>query len=403
MHNYHTPYGTLTASAGHPAPFGATVDADGINFAVFSAHATAAWLVLYGRGDADPFVEIPFWPPHMKTGTVFHMCVAGIDAAKIEYGFRFDGPDQPANGHRFNPRQILMDPYGREVTGRSQWRQPDFAGSDYMLRSAIPEHNFNWGDDRPLNLPFKDLIIYEMHVRSFTAHPSANVAHRGTYAGLIEKIPYLKALGVNCVELMPVQEFDEFESIFVNPETGEKLLQYWGYGTTAFYSPKIGFAAGNGQDAINEFKQMVKALHAAGIEVWLDVVFNHTAEGSEQGHTISFRGIDNKTWYLLGSDGEYLNYSGTGNTLNCNHPVVANMIVDCLRYWVTEYHIDGFRFDLASILTRGQDGRPLAHPPVVEAIAKDPILADTKLIAEAWDAAGLYQVGSFPHFKRWSE
>ncbi len=403
MTTIHTSQGTLIVTVGNSTPYGASVTNAGINFAIASVHATDAWLVLYNRGDWDPFVEIPFPAETMKTGNVFHMHVAGLMAEYIEYGFRFDGPNQPMKGHRFDPGKILMDPYAREVAGRTQWRQQQYEGNAYPLRSAIPSQPFDWDGDRPLNLPFKDLIIYEMHVRSFTAHPSAHVKNAGTYAGLVEKIPYLQSLGVNCVELLPVQEFDEFESTFTNPDTGEALLQYWGYGTTAFFSPKIGFAASNGQWAILEFKQMVKALHAAGIEIVLDVVFNHTAEGSAEGHTISFRGIDNKTWYHLNEYGDYLNYSGTGNSLNCNHPIVARMIVDCLRYWVTEYHIDGFRFDLASILTRGQDGRPLLSPPVVEAIAKDPVLANTKLIAEAWDAAGLYQVGSFPHYKRWSE
>lgn len=403
MQTYHTSQGVLTVSLGSPFPYGATISFNEINFAVFSAHADAAWLVLYKRGDHEPFVEIPFTSETMRTGHVFHMAVAGITASEIEYGFRFNGPHQPKNGHYFDPEKLLMDPYARETTGLSQWRMPDYAGNAYSLRSAIPSGRFDWEGDRPLNLPFKDLVIYEMHVRSFTAHHSAQVANPGTYAGLVEKIPYLKELGINCVELMPVQEFDEFESTFSNPETGEQLLQYWGYGTTAFFSPKVGFASSCGQGAIDEFKHMVKELHRAGIEVWLDVVFNHTAEGNADGHTISFRGIDNKTWYMLSPTGEFLNYSGTGNTLNCNHPVVAEMIVDCLRYWVTEFHIDGFRFDLASILTRGQDGHPLKRPPVVEAIAKDPILASTKLVAEAWDAGGLYQVGRFPNFKRWSE
>ena len=403
MQTYHTSHGIVTVSSGAPLPYGATITAAGINFSIFSAHAEAAWLVLFRRGDWDSFVEIPFGADTMKTGDVYHMLVSGVDAHEIEYGFRFDGPNTPVKGHRFDPSKILMDPYAREVTGRSCWRKQEYEGNGYPLRSAIPADNFDWEGDRPLNLPFKDLIIYEMHLHAFTAHPSAKVRAPGSYAGLIEKIPYFKSLGINCVELLPVQEFDEFESTFSNPETGERLLQYWGYGTTAFFSPKIGYAAGNGSDAINEFKQMVKELHKAGIELLLDVVFNHTAEGDENGHTISFKGIDNKTWYMLDENGGYKNYSGTGNTLNCNSPVVASMIVDCMRYWVTEFHIDGFRFDLASILTRGEDGRELLSPPVVEAIAKDPVLANTKLIAEAWDAGGLYQVGRFPKYGRWSE
>ncbi|MFK7801244.1 MAG: glycogen debranching protein GlgX [Anaerolineae bacterium] len=404
MHSYHTRYGTLIAHAGVPAPFGAHMTPSGINFAISSAHATSMTLVLFGLGETEPFAEIPFQGAGMQTGNVFHMCIEGLNAEKLEYGYRLEGPNRPEAGHYFDPDRIVSDPYTRHLTGRSRWRKVDYPDSSYPMRSAIPLSQFNWGNDQPLNLPIEDLIIYEMHVRSFTAHPTVQVSHPGTYSGLIEKIPYLKDLGINCVELMPVQEFDEFESPFLNPESGEQLLQYWGYGTTAFYSPKAGYSSGQMGSHLDEFKAMVKALHAAGIEVWLDVVFNHTAEGNGEGHTISFRGIDNKTWYMLGdSDHHYLNYSGTGNTLNCNHPVVASMIVDCLRYWVTEFHIDGFRFDLASILTRGQDGTPLVRPPVVEAIALDPVLANTKLIAEAWDAAGLYQVGNFPHFNRWSE
>lgn len=374
---------------------------DGINFAIYSAHATGATLVLFQYGNEHPFVEIPFDDKQMKSGHIFHMHIKGLSAEQLEYGYRFTGPYEPEHGHHFDPSNILLDPYTRQVNGRNNWANKSYPGNAFELRSAIPTTTFDWEGDQPLNIPAENLIIYEMHVRSFTAHSSSGVTHPGTYSGLVEKIPYLKALGINCVELMPVQEFDEFENPFNHPETGEPLLQYWGYGTTAFFAPKAGFAA-NGS-AIHEFKQMVKAMHQAGIEVWMDVVFNHTAEGGEGGHTLSFRGIDNKTWYLLDQNGGYKNYTGTGNVTNANHPVVTRMIVDCLRYWVTEFHIDGFRFDLASALTRNEDGVPLADPPLIKAIALDPMLAKTKIVAEAWDAGGLYQVGKFPHYGRWAE
>ncbi|MEM9773870.1 MAG: alpha-amylase family glycosyl hydrolase, partial [Chloroflexota bacterium] len=399
--NYHTQYGTLQVSAGHPLPFGATYTPEGINFSIYSAHAVSAALVLFQRGDENPFVEIPFSDPEMKSGNVYHMQISGVSAEHLEYGYRFDGPYAPEKGHRFDRSNIVLDPYTRQLNGLNRWARQSYPGSKFGLRGAIPTSTFDWEGDHPLNTPAENLIIYEMHVRSFTAHPSSGVTHPGTFSGLIEKIPYLKELGVNCIELMPIQEFDEFENPFTHPKTGEKLLQYWGYGTTAFFAPKAGFAADD--SAINELKQMVKAMHQAGIEVWMDVVFNHTAEGGDGGHTLSFRGIDNKTWYLLDQNGSYKNYAGTGNVTNANHPIVTRMIVDCLRYWVTEFHIDGFRFDLASALTRDETGAPLADPPVVRAIALDPVLAKTKIVAEAWDAGGLYQVGKFPHYGRWSE
>ncbi|MEM8858071.1 MAG: isoamylase [Chloroflexota bacterium] len=399
--NYYTKYGTLSVSPGSPLPFGATPTKDGLNFSIYSSHATNAVLVLINRGDHEPFLEIPFSSQHMHTGDVYHMHIKGVNVDQLEYGYRFDGPDDPPNGYLFDPEKFLLDPYAKEITGRNTWRQPNYHSSDYELRSVVSSSQFDWEGDQPLNIPAENLIIYEMHVRSFTAHHSSGVRHPGTYAGMIEKIPYLQELGVNCVELLPIQEFDEFENPFTNPETGEKLVQYWGYGTFGFFAPKAGFAAA--ESAVNEFKQMVKAMHQAGIEVWMDVVFNHTAEGGEGGHVISFKGIDNKTWYLLDQKGNYKNYSGTGNTVNSNHPIVTRMIVDCLRYWVTEYHIDGFRFDLASAMTRDKNGTPLSDPPLIKAIAQDPILAKTKVVAEAWDAGGLYQVGSFPHYNRWSE
>ena len=275
---------------------------------------------------------------------------------------------------------------------------------DYQLRGRPVYDDFDWTGDRHLEIPLEELVIYEMHVRGFTRDPSSGVKFPGTYAGLREKIPYLKELGVNCVELMPMHEFDEFDNDFTNPFTGEPLLNYWGYSTLGFFAPKAGYAAtGPLGMQVDEFKALVKELHRNGIEVILDVVFNHTGEGQADSPTISFRGLDNATYYMLKPDGRYQNFSGCGNTMNCNNPVVRNMVLDSLRYWVAEYHIDGFRFDLASILGRDAQGRPLANPPLLEALAYDPVLGKTKLIAEAWDAGGLYQVGSFPAYGRWSE
>jgi glycogen operon protein len=300
----------------------------------------------------------------------------------------------------------LLDPYAKSIGGRKVWGTPLPDNEIYSYRAQIGGSDFNWEGDRPLEIPEEDLIIYEMHVRGFTRHRSSGVKpeHLGTFAGLQEKIPYLKELGVNCVELMPIFEFDEMDNPRHNPITGERLFNYWGYNTVGFYAPKAGYAA-SGKDGKqqNELKTLIKELHRNGIEVILDVVFNHTAEGNEAGPTISFRGLDNKTYYMLTPEGYYYNFSGCGNTLNCNHPVVRVFVLDCLRYWASEYHIDGFRFDLASILGRDPQGVPLANPPLLENLAFDPILAKCKLIAEAWDAGGLYQVGSFPDYDRWGE
>ena len=349
--------------------------------------------------------EIPI-PEEFRIGNVYCLVVFDLDYENIDYGYRMDGPNNFQQGHWFDKSKILMDPYAKIIGGRDVWgQQPDWSDR-YHHRARIAFDDFDWEDDRPLEIPPEDLIIYEMHVRSFTRHESSGVkaSHKGTFAGITEKIPYLKELGVNTVELMPVYEFDEWENSRQNPETGETLFNYWGYSTVGFFAPKAGYAAtGKLGMQVDELKNTVKALHKNGIEVILDVVFNHTAEGNEKGPYISFRGIDNKTYYMLTPEGYYYNFSGCGNTLNCNNPVVRNIVLDCLRYWASEYHIDGFRFDLASILGRDPWGAPLANPPLLEVLAFDPILAKCKLIAEAWDAGGLYQVGSFPAYGRWAE
>lgn len=391
------------ARAGRPLPFGTTLVPGGVNFSIFSRNATSCALVLFNKGEREPIAELIF-PPEFCVGDVFSILVFGLDIEEIEYGYRMDGPWDPQRGHRFDRSKILSDPYARILTGRSEWGiEPDWS-APYPHRARIAFDDFDWQGDQALQIPLEDLVIYELHVRSFTRHPSSGVRAPGTYAGLAEKIPYLKALGVNCVELMPIYEFDEFENSRIHPDTGERLLNYWGYSTVGFFAPKAGYAAtGRFGMQMDEFKTLVREFHQAGIEVMLDVVFNHSAEGNEHGPYISFRGIDNQTYYILTPEGYYYNFSGCGNTLNCNNPVVRSFVIDCLRYWASEFHIDGFRFDLASILGRDPFGAPLANPPLLESLAYDPILSNCKLVAEAWDAGGLYQVGSFPAYGRWAE
>jgi glycogen operon protein len=388
---------------GRPIPFGATMVPNGVNFSIFSSAATSCTLVLFERGAPEPMVEIPI-PEEFRIGNVYCIIVFDLDYERIEYGYRMDGPFDPVVGHRFDKTKILSDPYAKALGGRNTWMNPPNWDDIYPYRSRLAFEDFDWENDRPLEIPIEDLVIYEMHVRSFTSHPSSGVRNPGTFGAIREKIAYLKELGVNCIELMPIYEFDEWENSRRHPETGELLVNYWGYSTVNFFSPKAGYAAtGKFGMQVDEFKTLVKELHRKGIEIFLDVVFNHTAEGDHRGHTISFRGIDNKTYYMLTPDGYYFNFSGTGNTLNCNNPIVRNMVLDCLRYWASEYHVDGFRFDLASILGRDPFGYPLSNPPLLESLACDPILAKCKLIAEAWDAGGLYQVGSFPAYGRWAE
>lgn len=384
---------------GFPAPLGCSRREGGINFALFSEHATAVTLVLFTPGEESPFLAIPLDPNLHKTGHIWHACVCHLPS-HVDYGYRIDGPRVRKPSHHFDPSVLLSDPYAKALSTSHVWGEKHRS----IRGRVVLESLFEWNDDRFPRIPMKDLILYEMHVRGFTCHPSSRTKHPGTFLGVIEKIPYLKELGINAVELLPVHEFNESELLIKNPKTGQLLKNFWGYSTINFFTPMKRYATSSEWGAsIEEFKQMVKALHKAGIEVILDVVYNHTAEGDLKGPTLSYSGIDNSTYYILGPNGDYLNFSGCGNTFNCNHPVVSQLILDSLRYWVGEMHVDGFRFDLASILTRSETGEPLSDPPLIRAINSDPLLAETKLIAEAWDAACLYQVGAFPGGARWAE
>ena len=407
---------------GHPRPFGATPVPGGVNFALFSRHATSVRLCLYAEaGDGEALLDRRLDPVQNRTGDIWHVHVDGLEPGAL-YAWRVDGPFMPERGYRFNPNKLLVDPYAKALSGDFEWDmgtalgydpadpRADLSFSRVDDAAAMPkcvvvdDDAFDWEGDKPLNLPLRHCVIYETHVRGLSAHASAGSSHPGTYRGLVEAIPYFKRLGVTSLELLPVQEFDHRENPRKDPRTGKRLAQYWGYSTLAFFAPKGRYASSSrsGQQ-VAEFKSMVKELHRAGIEVILDVVFNHTGEGSELGPTMSFRGLDNPIWYMLDDDPRrYKNYSGCGNTLNCNHPVVRGFIVDCLHYWVADMHVDGFRFDLGSILGRDQKGRLLENPPVIEQIAEDPLLRQTKIIAEAWDAGGAYQVGGFPG-GRWAE
>jgi glycogen operon protein len=391
---------------GHPQPFGVSNMSEGTNFAVFSRHASQVTLVLFRPGSLEPLKEISLDPTTNRTGDVWHIALKGLEPG-FEYGYRVAGdPDLNSPNHRFDNQHVLLDPYAKAISGPSLWREATReAARKGNWRGILVEDDFDWGSDQPLNHHLADSVIYEIHVRGFSRHESANVEHPGTFQGIIEKIPYLKELGITAVELLPVTEFDEADNYRKNPLTGKGLHNFWGYHPLSFFAPKAAYAIDMAPGAqVREFKEMVKALHAAGIEVILDIVFNHTGEGNEKGRTLSMRGLDNSIYYIVDPvSGEYANYSGCGNTVNCNHPVVRDLIIDALSYWVTEMHVDGFRFDLASILGRGPDGEVMTNPPLLERIAGTPVLANTKLIAEAWDAAGLYQVGSFPNFGRWAE
>jgi isoamylase len=384
---------------GRPMPLGASLVPGGVNFSVYSSRASVISVVLFKQGGRTPVAELPF-PEEFRIGRVWSITVFGLDYADLEYSFRAYGPADPTSHDRFDPSKLLSDPYARVTMGRELWGEPPADGQMFQYRSRLAFDDFDWQGDSPPRIPAEDLIVYEAHTRGFTRHPSSGVTNPGTYAGLIEKIPYLSRLGVNCVELLPIFEFDEFGGSRRDPATGELLLNYWGYNTVSFFAPKAGYAAtGRFGMQCDELKHLVRSMHAAGIEVLLDVVFNHTAEGNQDGPTISFRGLDNGTYYMLTPEGYYWNFSGTGNTFNTNNPVVRDFVLS----WASEFHIDGFRFDLAAILDRDENGVPLANPPLIEALAYDPVLRDCKLIAEAWDAGGLYEVGSFPNYHRWSE
>ncbi|BCL59578.1 glycogen operon protein GlgX homolog [Desulfomarina profundi] len=393
---------TLKTDTGFPLPQGVTHLREGINFAVFSRHATAVSLVIdyFSEKNSTPVrKEYVLEPEKNRTGDLWHILILG-DLPEFNYGFRMDGPcDKKNSGTFYDNNLILIDPCSRILLPR-QWGEPSRYGQIPCCRGV--NHEFDWLDDKPPGTPLSETIIYELHVRGFTRNRNSGVSSPGSFKGIVEKIPYLKDLGITAVELMPITEFDENDIFFVNPDTGEKLKNFWGYSPVSFFALNSSFSS-EPAGALTEFKEMVRALHKAGIEVYLDMVFNHTGEGGYNGTTSSFRGIDNPIFYLLDEEHEYLNFSGCGNTMNCNHPVVRDLIRESLRYWVTEMHVDGFRFDLASILGRDREGHVLVNPPIIEAIAEDPVLRDTKIIAEAWDAAGLYQVGSFSTDSRWAE
>lgn len=378
---------------------GATAIPGGVNFTVYSHGATSIELLLFRREEDEPFVVIPF-PPHYRIGNVYSMIVFKLNIEDFEYAYRVDGPYDPKKGLIFDRTRYLLDPYAKAVTGQSHWGSTAPRGQHYKAR--VVKDDFDWGAMPQPLIPMEDLIIYELHVRGFTRDLSSGVQYPGTFAGLAEKLDYLESLGVNAIELMPIFEFDEMQDY--REVNGKVLYNYWGYSTVSFFSPNTSYAASTEYNREgNELKQLILACKKRGMEVYLDVVFNHTAEGNEKGPFFSFKGFDNNIYYLLTPEGYYYNFSGCGNTLNCNHPIVHQMILDCLRYWVTTYRVDGFRFDLASILGRNEDGSPMDKPPLLQALAFDPILGNVKLIAEAWDADGLYQVGTFPSWNRWAE
>ena len=378
---------------------GATPIPGGVNFTIQSNGATSCELLLFHRREDEPFVVLPF-PEHYRIGKCYSMIVFGVDIEGLEYAYRMDGPYDPKKGLLFDKNNILLDPYAKAVAGLREFGVDEVDYSGY--RARVVKDDFDWGDSKQPLTPMEDIIIYEMHVRGFTMDPSSGVRFPGTFDAIREKVPYLKELGVTAVELMPIFEFDEMHDH--REYDGHQLIDYWGYNTVSYFSPNTAYCSQPEYNKEgNELKRLVKLLNENGIEVYLDVVFNHTAEGNEQGPIFSFKGIDNNVYYMLTPEGYYYNFSGCGNTLNCNHPVVRRMILDCLRYWVITYRIDGFRFDLASILGRYQDGTPMSDPPLLESMAFDPILSNVKLIAEAWDAGGMYQVGSFPNWNRWVE
>ena len=369
----------------------------GVNFTIPTHGGTSCELLLFHKGEEEPYAVLPF-PEEYKIGDVYSMIVFDLNIEDFEYAYRIDGPWNPQKGLIFDKNKVLLDPYAKAVAGQRVWGEKKIGA----YHARVVKDVFDWGHAPQSKREMSDLVIYELHTRGFTQHPSSKVEHRGTFAGLKEKIPYLKELGINAVELMPIFEFDE--TLNSREVDGNKLMEYWGYNTVSFFAPNTSY---NSTPEYNkegtELKTLIKALHDNGIEVILDVVFNHTAEGNEKGPSFCFKGIDNNVYYMLTPDGNYYNFSGCGNTLNCNHPIVRQLILECLRYWTISYRIDGFRFDLASILGRNNDGTPLNNPPLLEILASDPVLSNVKLIAEAWDAGGMYQVGNFPASKRWAE
>lgn len=393
----------LKTIRGRPLPLGASRASEGINFAVLSRHATAVTLVILEAESNKILYELSLDPRRNRTGDHWHIRVIGLPSSFC-YGWRVAGPK--GNKHRFDPERLLIDPAATMISGGAEWAgtcevDPERTSRRSMYHRGKP---YRWDNDAPPLTAHEDVIIYELHVRGFTRHGSSAVAHPGTYLGLVEKIPYLQWLGVTAVELLPIHEFDECDCPFYSPETGDKLLNFWGYNSIGFAAPKAAYAASAPEKGqLYEFRDMIKAFHRAGIEVYLDVVFNHTGEGDDRGRTYNLRGLDNELYYLMDESGNYLNFSGCGNTVNCNHPLVRDLMLGCLRYWVIDMHVDGFRFDLASILGRDRFGHVMVEPPVIESIAEDGVMADTKLIAEPWDAVGLYQVGNFPFGRRWAE
>ncbi|MDR2865266.1 MAG: glycogen debranching protein GlgX [Spirochaetaceae bacterium] len=414
-------FGNFIVEAGKPLPMGATIDEDGVNFSVFSRNAKSVRLVLFENGEPKARrMEIGLADKQHRTGDLWHCYIKGLKAAAL-YVYCVDGLYEPERGFRFNVNLALFDPFAKALYINSKWDFSDClsynlndpAGDlsynyndnfDKVPRCIVVDDDFDWQGDRPLNYPLRFSVVYETHVRGLTIDPSSGVEHPGTYRGLIEKIPYFKELGITSLELLPVHEFNENEIMRANPRTDKKLKNYWGYSTVSFFSPKFSYSSDKSPGGqVREFKEMVRELHKAGIEVILDVVFNHTAEGNEYGPTFSFRGLENQTYYILNENKRYYqNHSGCGNTMNCNNPVMLNLIIECLHYWVIDMHVDGFRFDLGSILGRNQNGQLMDNPPVLELIAEDPVLRNTKIIAEAWDAGGAYQVGWFPG-GRWAE
>ena len=395
------PYDVIAGFGVRPGMYelnGATAIPTGVNFTISSNQAYSCELLLFKRESNTPFAVLPF-PESYRIGNVWSMIVFDIDIEDFEYAYRFDGPFDEKKGLIFDKNKIILDPYAKAVTGQSVWG----THNPGMYKARVVKNNFDWGRLTRKHKNMEDLVIYEMHVRGFTRDRSSNTGDKaGTFAGIMEKLPYLKDLGVNALELMPIFEFDE--TLDHRDFYGRELVDYWGYNTVSFFAPNTSYTSALEYNREGtELKELIKMCHENDIDVFLDVVFNHTAEGNEQGPVFSFKGIDNNIYYLLTPDGKYYNFSGCGNTLNCNHPIVQNFILDCLRYWVTTYHIDGFRFDLASILGRNEDGSPMSKPPLLQSLAYDPILGKVKLIAEAWDAGGLYQVGTFPSWNRWAE